>query len=389
MFRAQYNAEDDVQNCATCDCCAKTGQPNLTVQRPRCIATKLERRVTFFGLVMTGRLTRLHLRLLPLLLIALSAAFAQEEPTFRTQSNVVLVPALVRDQAGNIVYGLQASDFVVEDDGVAQSIRLDEAAEDNPVSLVVAVQCGRRANFELPRMKGLASMLQAVMDQPGSKIALVSFDSHVYGRVNFTSNHDEIKQSLRNLQPGDDGSAILDAVNYSVKLLETVPKDHKRVLLLISETRDHGSKTAKIEDVIRDVGDSNIVVYTLAFAPWKSNMLDTLKGANNPDLHPEQTEVHEDPDLLAPIVMAVEAMRKNTPRAIAAQSGGEFQMFLSAKTFDARLNDFSNHLHSRYLLSFQPARPKSGLHQLTVALKQPGNDSVLARTSYWAQGSTP
>ena len=43
-------------------------------------------------------------------------------------------------------------------------------------------------------------------------------------------------------------------------------------------------------------------------------------------------------------------------------------MFLSAKTFDARLNDFSNHLHSRYLLSFQPARPKSGLHQLTVAL---------------------
>ncbi len=63
-------------------------------------------------------------------------------------------------------------------------------------------------------------------------------------------------------------------------------------------------------------------------------MLDTLKGANNPDLHPEQTEVHEGPDLLAPIVMAVEAMRKNTARAIAAQSGGEYQMFLSAKTFE-------------------------------------------------------
>ncbi len=53
------------------------------------------------------------------------------------------------------------------------------------------------------------------------------------------------------------------------------------------------------------------------------------------------------------------------------------------------MNDFSNHLHSRYLLSFQPARPQPGLHQLTVKLKQPGNDSVLARTSYWAQGSTP
>ena len=76
-------------------------------------------------------------------------AAGQEEPTFRTQSNVVLVPALVRDKAGEAVYGLQAKDFIIEDDGVAQTVHLDEAAESEPVSLVVAVQCGRRADFEL------------------------------------------------------------------------------------------------------------------------------------------------------------------------------------------------------------------------------------------------
>jgi hypothetical protein len=85
--------------------------------------------------------------------------------------------------------------------------------------------------------------------------------------------------------------------------------------------------------------------------------------------------------------MLAEAMRKNTAKAIAAQSGGEYEMFLSGKSFDARLNDFSNHLHSRYLLSFQPSRPKPGLHQLTVKLKEQGKDTVLARTSYWAQGA--
>jgi len=323
-------------------------------------------------------------------LMALSlCAAGQEPPTFRTQSNVVLVPALVRDKAGEIVYGLQAKDFIIEDDGVAQSVHLDEAAESEPVSLVVAIQCGRRADFELPRMHGLAAMLQPVLAQPGSKIAIVTFDSQVHAVENFTSNESLITGTLSSLQPGDDGAAVLDAVNYSVKMLNEVPQARKRVLLLISETRDHGSHSAKIDDVIKAIGDSNVVVYTLAFSPSKSNVLDTLKGNNNPDLHPEQTEVHEGPDLLAALVLAAQAMRKNTAKAIAFQSGGEYQMFDSAKGFDARLNNFSNHLHSRYLLSFQPSRPQPGLHQLTVRLKEPGSVTVLARTSYWAKESQP
>ena len=324
------------------------------------------------------------------LLLALGPLAAQEqEPTFRTQSNVVLVPALIRDKSGEIVYGLKATDFVIEDDGVVQSLHLDEAAASEPVSLVVAVQCGRRADFELPRMHGLGSMLQPLMDQPETKVAVVAFDSQVHAIENFTGNETVIKSALQNLQPGDGGAAILDAVHYSVKLLNEVPQDRKRVLLLISETRDHGSKTATIDNVIQAIGNSNVVVYTLAFSPSKSNVLDTLRGANNPDLHPEQTEVHDQPDITAPIVLAVEAMRKNSARAIAKLSGGEYEMFASAKGFDSRLNDFDNHLHSRYQLSFQPVRPHPGLHQLTVRVKDRPDVTVLARSSYWAKESQP
>ena len=162
-------------------------------------------------------------------------------------------------------------------------------------------------------------------------------------------------------------------MSYSVRLLDAVPKNRKRVLLLISETRDHGSHSATIDDVIKAIGNSNTVVYTLAFSPSKSNILDTLRGNNNPDFHPEQTEVHEGPDLLAPLVLAAQAMRKNTAKAIASLSGGEYAMFDSGKGFDARMTNFSNHLHSRYLLSFQPAQPHPGLHRLSVRLKEPGD----------------
>ena len=64
-----------------------------------------------------------------LIVSALGSAIAQQEPTFSSQSNLVLVPTMVRDGKGNVVYGLHAQDFIVEDDGVEQAVHLDEAAE--------------------------------------------------------------------------------------------------------------------------------------------------------------------------------------------------------------------------------------------------------------------
>ena len=60
-------------------------------------------------------------------------------------------------------------------------------------------------------------------------------------------------------------------------------------------------------------------------------------------------------------------------------------MFTTRKKFEVRMNDFTNHLHSRYLLSFAPKDPRPGLHQLRVHLKDPSKGTVLARTSYWAE----
>ena len=54
---------------------------------------------------------------LPALLIG---GAASQETTLHTQSNVVLVPALARSPTGEMVYGLQAKDFMVEDDGVVE-----------------------------------------------------------------------------------------------------------------------------------------------------------------------------------------------------------------------------------------------------------------------------
>jgi VWFA-related protein len=322
--------------------------------------------------------------------ILLSGAAISQETTLRSQSNIVLVPALVKDPHGEIVYGLEAKDFIIEDDGVEQTIRLDEAPEGQPISLVVALQRGRRADYEFARMKGLQAMLDPIFALGTAKVALVEFDSRVNLARPFTKDESLIDADLSGLQPGDNGAAILDAISDSITLLKQEPDERQRVLLLISEQRDHGSK-AKIDATVAAIGKSNTVMYALAFSPALSNILDTERGNNNPDLHPEQTEMNPGPDLLAPLVMAVQAMRKNVPKTVAEMTGGEYELFATRKKFDIRMNDFTNHLHNRYLLSFAPKNPHPGLHQLRVRLRDSNkkNTTLLARSSYWAESSTP
>ena len=54
-------------------------------------------------------------------------------------------------------------------------------------------------------------------------------------------------------------------------------------------------------------------------------------------------------------------MRKNTPGTVAAMTGGEYEMFATRKNFEARMVDFTNHLHSRYLLSIEPEESPCGV----------------------------
>jgi len=321
----------------------------------------------------------IHLCLFLFLLTLLTGSALSQETILRSQSNVVVIPALVKSAQGEAVYGLEAKDFVVEDDGVEQAVHLDEAAEGQPVSMVIAIQRGRRADYEFPRMRGLGAMLNPLVAEGHGSVAIVEFDSQVQTMQDFTASSEKIAWTLKELQPGDGGAAILDAVDYSVKMLEKVPRERQRVLLLISETRDHGNQ-AKVEDVVAEIGQSSTAVYALAFSPSRSNVLDTMRGNNMNEMHPS-------PDLLAPLIMAAQAMKKNMPKTVASMTGGEYEMFATGKNFDLRMIDFSNHLHSRYLLSIEPKSPHAGLHQLRVTLRNQGDRTVLARSSYWAAGA--
>jgi hypothetical protein len=205
-------------------------------------------------------------------------------PTIHVNTTVVLVPTLVEKSSGSVVYGLQPQDFALFDNGVPQKVHVDEDLDSQPVSLVICVQRGRDAALEFDKFARLGPLLQLFLGDGQGEAALVAFDSRPVFLSGFDRDTTYVQQQLSNLPPGDGGAAILDAVGYSVNLLAQRPDDHRRVLLLISETRDHGSRHVTIPELVERIGESNTLVLSLAFSPGKAELLEWGKGNPGGDL---------------------------------------------------------------------------------------------------------
>ncbi len=300
------------------------------------------------------------------------------DATIRVNTNIVLVPTLVEKRSGEVVYGLGPKDFIVEDNGIPQKVQVDDDLDAQPVSLVVAVERGRAAALEFDKFARLGSLLELFLGQGHGEAALVVFDSKPVYLEGFTTNTDRITRHLRNLEPGDGGAAILDTVGYAVDLLATRPSDHRRILLLIGESRDHGSRMVSAKEVVARIGSSNTLVISLTYSPSKAQLLADLRGSARGE--PSGNTA----DLLAPLMMAVAAVHKNVARELATMSGGEYTTFTREKGLEERVSEVASHARNRYILSFRPTDLTPGLHRLSVGLTADYSAQVVARTNYWA-----
>jgi len=300
----------------------------------------------------------------------------QTAAQLRVTTNVVLVPTLVEKDHGQVIYGLKAGDFALEDNGVPQKLRVEEDMDTAPVALVVAVEQGRMAGLEYDKVAKLGPLLDLFLGDGRSEAALVGFDSTPQLVQDFTRSTDDLTDDLQHFATGDGGAAILDTVSYAVDLLQSQPKEYRRVLLLLSEERDHGSKHIKPDKLVERIGMSDVLVLSLTFSPSRAELLHDLK--DNGD--------NRTMNMMSTLLMATQAMKKNVAKQIAIMSGGEYAPFTREKAFEERVNEVSQHARNRYLLSFHPSDPTPGLHTLRVHLTQDYGAHVVARANYWALG---
>ncbi len=244
-----------------------------------------------------------------------------------------------------------------------------------PVSLVICIQRSRDATLEFDKFAHLGPLLQLFTGGNQGEAALVVFDSKPVYLEGFQRDTSYIERDLQQLPEGDGGAAILDAVGFSVNLLEQRPPDHRRVLLLISESRDHGSRHITIPQLVERIGSSNTLIFSVSFSPSRAEVMDWAKGNSGGG---------EDINLMGALKMAMNAMRRNVPKTLAGMSGGEYEPFAREKGFENRIAEAATHAHNRYMLSFYPTDPTPGLHTLQVKLTQDYGARIVARANYWA-----
>jgi VWFA-related protein len=294
-------------------------------------------------------------------------------PTLRVTANEVLVPTLVEKPGGNVIYGLKRDDFVLEDNGVPQKIRVQEEMDTAPVALVVAVEMGGASVLEFDKLAKLGPLLDLFLSDGKGQAALVGFDAKPHLIRDFTHTSENVNEALKQLEPGNGGAAILDTVSYAVDLLESQPKEYRRVLLLISEERDHGSKHIKIEQLIRKIGRSDVLVLGVSFSPAKAELLHDIK--DNGD---DRTM-----SIFSTLAMIVPAFKKNVAKEVARMSGGEYHAFTGDKGFESRVVESAQHARNRYLITFSPSDPTPGLHTIRVRTVQDYGARIVARANYW------
>ena len=294
-------------------------------------------------------------------------------PTIRVTTNEVLVPTLVEKHDGEVVYGLKQGDFILEDNGVAQKIRVQEEMDAAPVSLVVAVEEGGASALEFDKLAKLGPLLDLFLSDGRSEAALVGFDSRPHLIHDYSHSSDEIGDALKHLQPGNGGDAILDTVSYAVDLLEDQPKENRRVLLLVSEERDHGSRHTKPEQLVKKIGRSDVLVLSISFSPSRAEFLHDVKDSGD-----DRTM-----NLFSTVAMIVQAFKKNVAKEVAHMSGGEYTRFTGDKAFEQRVVDAAKHARNRYLITFSPSNPTPGLHTIRVQTVQDYGARIVARANYW------
>lgn len=324
------------------------------------------------------------LALSTLALLPLTFQAQQQNPySLSTQTNLVTVPTQVTTQQGDFIYGLQGSQFVVTDNGVRQRIRLEETPEQTGLSLVVLVQCSRAASLESAKLAGLSTMIEDITGAAPHEVAVVSYGTKPSLLSNFTSSSEKLRAAVSAIKPcNENGAATFDAVEFATGLLGERENHYRRAILLISETRDHGSQ-ATPKEVIQELGESNAVVDAVAYSPARDEFLSQLKSDAGGGSRGTM-------GLLPLLFMAINAMRDNAASELATLSGGEYQNFTTRKGFDHALGHLANQVHNFYLLSFQPqGTPSPGYHALRVSVPGMPDALVRSRTTYWFEPTPP
>jgi VWFA-related protein len=337
-------------------------------------------------------------------LLVTGSAQQSESDVIRVTTRTVIAPTTVKDRNGNFLHGLVEKDFILRDNGKIQDIKIDDAHV--PLSLVLVIQRSAAAEPVLPTVMKVGSLIEPLVVGEQGEAAIVTFDHRIETIQDFTNDTDKFKKALAGLRPGSQTRAMSDAVLHAARLLKKRPADHRRVIVLISETQESGS-TAHVKDALLEVEMNNIMVYAVNMSRWVNKLAakpDYPRPSpippsarpmppgmpNTPTTQAQSSALGGQMGNVLPLVKEVFTAAKaifisNPQELYTKYTGGSEYSFVSLKGFEQAMLKLGEELQNQYMISYSPSdsvKLDGGWHTIEVEVRRSGAQ-VKTRSGYW------
>ncbi len=221
--------------------------------------------------------------------LAPAARFLKGEPQdpdakFSAGVKVVNVFATVRDKKGQIVRDLNKEDFLIEEEGRAQTIRYFTRETDLPLTLGLLIDTSGSTSRVLPEERSASHrFLEQVLREDKDLAFIIHFDFEVELLQDVTSSREKLEEALGELQTGAGGprwgqrgaprggrragrfggTSLYDAVLLaSDELMKK--QSGRKALILLTDGMDNGSKVS-LEQAEESAQRADTLVYSILF----------------------------------------------------------------------------------------------------------------------------
>jgi Ca-activated chloride channel homolog len=288
-----------------------------------------------------------------------SQGVPQPDFTFRTNTVLVTVEAVVRNEKGGFVGHLRAEDFVVYDNGVAQEI-VSFSREELPLAVALVVDRSPSVQPYMPQLRAAAlTALQRL--KPEDQVTLFSFDMNPAQFTELSQDREYLAEMIGRI-PGGVGTDIYDALYDAARYLHEKAPDRRHAIILISDNYQSVQSVNSTREVLQEMLEAGATLYSIK-----------TRGDN-----PGQSG-RENPEVVA---------------RLARETGGQVLNAESVTHLPEALDAVILNLRQGYTLGFTPSTTdeEGSFHKLEVRLNPRGDCAackVQARSGYYVGGHAP
>jgi VWFA-related protein len=219
-----------------------------------------------------------------------------------------------------------------------------------------------------------------------SLAAVIAAADEVKVVQDFTADPQVLRDTFAAISARGSSSRVIDGVNLACDLLATRNQAARRVVVVISGSRDLQSK-AHFPDVVVKAQRHDVVIYTISYSAFTTAFTqkpsERETAADEPGLYDPSSPGGM--NLLAIPMLLAQLAKTNIAEAFAQSSGGTHQKFTTLHGLETQLTLIGSEIHNRYILTFVPAESqRAGYHELSVSVRNPEDWRIHARTGYWS-----